>query len=242
MAVVFILLWCGVGGIIGYAIGNSKGRGVEGFWLGLLLGVIGWIIVAFQHPSDEVAARQQAAATVLDSQVREVEMREQRRPCPWCAELIQPAARVCRYCGRDVDPVPPPTPAEQLKAEHQAAYDRAKAVYDGLPEKPASPVEWLTELCRRIEAGSPPDAAAARIPLDWTQEKPRQGSTSKTELKAFPLVASEHPGVYEEARHVMAGLPTQPHNPGSWLRELCTRMEAGSPVAAAASQIPLDMP
>lgn len=27
--------------------------------------------------------------------------RTARRECPWCAELIKPAARVCRYCGRD---------------------------------------------------------------------------------------------------------------------------------------------
>jgi hypothetical protein len=29
-----------------------------------------------------------------------------RRPCPYCAEMILPAARFCRYCSRDVDPLP----------------------------------------------------------------------------------------------------------------------------------------
>jgi hypothetical protein len=28
------------------------------------------------------------------------------RPCPHCAEDIKRAANVCRFCGRDVDPVP----------------------------------------------------------------------------------------------------------------------------------------
>jgi hypothetical protein len=28
-----------------------------------------------------------------------------RRPCPFCAESIQPSAVVCRFCGRDVPPV-----------------------------------------------------------------------------------------------------------------------------------------
>jgi tRNA(Ile2) C34 agmatinyltransferase TiaS len=27
------------------------------------------------------------------------------RACPWCAEQIQSAAQVCRFCGRDVAPV-----------------------------------------------------------------------------------------------------------------------------------------
>lgn len=30
---------------------------------------------------------------------------EQRRPCPHCAELILPAARICRFCHSDVEPV-----------------------------------------------------------------------------------------------------------------------------------------
>jgi hypothetical protein len=32
-----------------------------------------------------------------------------RRPCPFCAESIQAAATVCRFCGRDVAPVSPST-------------------------------------------------------------------------------------------------------------------------------------
>jgi len=29
---------------------------------------------------------------------------ERRRPCPHCAELILPDARVCHYCGKEIDP------------------------------------------------------------------------------------------------------------------------------------------
>jgi uncharacterized membrane protein (UPF0136 family) len=56
MVIIVLLVWAGVGGLIGYAIGNSKGRGTEGFWLGFLLGIIGWIIEAFQKPTADVAA------------------------------------------------------------------------------------------------------------------------------------------------------------------------------------------
>lgn len=27
------------------------------------------------------------------------------RRCPWCAEMIQPMAKICRYCQRDVKPL-----------------------------------------------------------------------------------------------------------------------------------------
>ena len=29
--------------------------------------------------------------------------RNKRIPCPYCAELILPEAKVCRFCGRQVD-------------------------------------------------------------------------------------------------------------------------------------------
>jgi hypothetical protein len=35
-----------------------------------------------------------------------------RMPCPHCAELIQPEARICRYCQREIGerPIGPKTP------------------------------------------------------------------------------------------------------------------------------------
>lgn len=54
IVVAWLVFWIGVGGGVGYLIGNSKGRGTAGFWLGVVLGLIGWIIAACLSPSYEV--------------------------------------------------------------------------------------------------------------------------------------------------------------------------------------------
>ncbi len=54
MTPLVILIWVACAGL-GYAIGNSKGRGTEGIVLGLLLGVIGLIIVACLKPKVQPA-------------------------------------------------------------------------------------------------------------------------------------------------------------------------------------------
>jgi hypothetical protein len=66
---------------LGWYIGEQRGRGSLGLILGLFLGPIGLLIVAVMEPA---------------------ETRRGLRACPWCAERIQAAARICRYCGRDV--------------------------------------------------------------------------------------------------------------------------------------------
>lgn len=50
--VIWLVLTLFFGGV-GYAIGSKKGKGALGFILGAVLGVIGWIILAF-IPGDTV--------------------------------------------------------------------------------------------------------------------------------------------------------------------------------------------
>jgi len=118
----FLLVFFAIGGLIGLAIGSSKGRGAAGFWLGGFLGFIGWIIVAVMSPSSEVEARRMATA-IAAAQGSNASLANQgpsSRPCPYCAESIQAAAVVCRFCGRDVEPTALPpvavgTPEQWLR-------------------------------------------------------------------------------------------------------------------------------
>lgn len=82
-------LWiiCGIGaGMIGAA---KRARGCSWMLAGFLLGPIG-LLIAIGMPRDEAALQ------------RESVMLGELRACPSCAELIRPAAVVCRYCGADL--------------------------------------------------------------------------------------------------------------------------------------------
>jgi hypothetical protein len=58
--------------LIGALIGQYKGRVGSGVVWSLLLGPIGWLIVAL--------------------------MKDLRRKCPHCAEAIKPEAKICPHC------------------------------------------------------------------------------------------------------------------------------------------------
>ena len=74
-------------GLIGVVVGQRKGRAFAGFVFGALLGPIGWLIVAL---GPDIKASQEAARL---------------RKCPFCAELVQPEAKVCKHCGRNIKPI-----------------------------------------------------------------------------------------------------------------------------------------
>jgi len=73
----FIAAWVCIGGLIGWAIAKNKGRGVAGFWLGALLGWIGWIIAAILSPSPEADAKR-----IATTQAHLAAIAPQYRPGP----------------------------------------------------------------------------------------------------------------------------------------------------------------
>jgi hypothetical protein len=178
MVLLYVLIWIGIGGGIGAAIGSSRGRGGLGFALGMLLGFIGWIFIAVMEPSAEERLRRTTElANVMQASSGAIQQRPESadRACPWCAELIKPAAVVCRFCGRDVPRVeysaPIPRASQELEnwlrkvSPHQAA--EALELFETLDRQPDHPKEWLSELCRRLQNGSFGQVAAKKIPLTF---------------------------------------------------------------------------
>ena len=93
----FLAVWV-VSAVAGAVIGVSKGRGEIGFTLGLILPVVGVGVIAAMHPTPEFEALR---SRELVEAARVPPTTGNGMPsCPYCAELVKPAAKSCSRCGR----------------------------------------------------------------------------------------------------------------------------------------------
>lgn len=90
MEVLFIAV---VIGLIPAAIASSKGHSFMLWWLfgaGLWIVALPWALMLGKEPAE------------LDRRA----LQDGGRKCPNCAEIIKAEAKVCRFCGRDVEAAP----------------------------------------------------------------------------------------------------------------------------------------
>ena len=95
--------------MVGFYIGNNKGRGSEGFFLGLILGPLGLLIAIFMKPK----AKSLEGTALIPGTTRK---------CPFCAELVKREAVICKHCQRDLPPEADLIP--ELPAALQPGYSR----------------------------------------------------------------------------------------------------------------------
>lgn len=201
-------------GLIPAAIAQSKGRSFAGWWVfGALLFIVALpcaLLVSRVGPAPETGA--------------------DRRPCPHCAELVLREAVVCRYCGRDIEPLPrsaPPSSAFAAANRGSVAggSPRAKAV--ALAVILGGVIAWVV-----ISPWLSPAAPASDLGASTTRPDPNAFVPAFGGEQGAPLMACAKAGLLLQRRGVSRAKST--YSPPPWI--VGTRFAEGGVQARCAVQ------
>lgn len=165
--VLFVLLQALTIGAFCYYIAGQKNRGqVAWFFLGFLFSFVALLALVAVPKIEKIEHRSAAfASSDLKSTVTTPRMSDER-VCPFCAETIKAAAKICRFCQRDVQAgsIHMPAPSEQSVSTQNLNPD----------------IDWNSKdedfcLTSLKAAGF---TVAFSTPSKWSITSPSKGSTS----------------------------------------------------------------
>lgn len=92
-----IIAWI-ICGVFAAIIASSKGRNFFGWLiLGLLFGIFALLAAGFMPAVNK--SEEKLSETTIKS------LSNDERKCPFCAEIIKKEAKLCKHCGKEVEPV-----------------------------------------------------------------------------------------------------------------------------------------
>jgi len=93
--------------ILGAAILSRHNKAGTGFLLGAILGPIGLlfaiVIRSNENKKEEDKKHQELLSVLEESQVNPANDKPERE-CPFCAETILKKAKLCKHCGKELEP------------------------------------------------------------------------------------------------------------------------------------------